>query len=153
MSDQPQAPIHIFLAEDNPGDVFLVRQALEQHGVVFQMHVAGDGAEALHFLSRQEPFTATVPPDLIFLDLNLPKHDGPELLKYIRQNKKLASVPVVILTSSDSPQDRLLAMELGATCYIRKSSSLDEFMRLGATVKSLLARHAVDRNGCMKNFL
>jgi CheY-like chemotaxis protein len=125
----------ILLAEDNPADVYLIREALREHGVECAVRVASDGKEVLGIISDE----ATVPPDLIILDLNIPRHDGLEILERLRQSARLARVPVVVLTSSDSPQDRLVATVLGARRYFRKPSSLDQFLALGAAFKDLLA--------------
>jgi CheY-like chemotaxis protein len=132
-------PAHIFMAEDNPADVYLIRHVLKETGIDFQLAVASDGKQALSFLCREGGFAETPMPTLILLDLNLPKHDGTEILERIRNDHTLASVPVIILTSSDSPKDRLTATELGATRYLRKPSSLNEFMAVGAVIKEVLA--------------
>jgi CheY-like chemotaxis protein len=133
------APIaRIFLAEDNPADVYLIEHALREHGVAFDLEVAEDGKQVLAFLLGEANFSETSRPGLILLDLNLPQHDGTEILRCIRQDRWLSSVPVVIFTSSDSPRDRLLAMQSGATRYFRKPSSLQEFIAIGAILKELL---------------
>ena len=128
----------IFLAEDNPADVYLIEQALKENGVNSHLEVAEDGREALLFLRREGRFAGAARPELILLDLNLPQHDGTEILKRIRQDEELSSVPVVIFTSSDSPKDRFAAIRSGANHYIRKPSNLQEFMAIGATLKSML---------------
>ncbi|MGA8599188.1 MAG: response regulator [Bryobacteraceae bacterium] len=133
------APAHIFMAEDNPADVYLIRHVLKESGIDFQLKVAADGKQALSFLCGEGAFDETSMPALILLDLNLPKHDGTEILERIRNDRTFALVPVIILTSSDSPKDRLIATELGATCYLRKPSSLNEFMAVGAVIKEVLA--------------
>jgi CheY-like chemotaxis protein len=132
----PGAPSEILLGEDNPADVYLIRQALEEHGVNYNLQVAVHGGEVMEILAGQ----ATRVPDLIVLDLNLPRYEGLEVLKMIRNSPQMSHVPVVILTSSDSPRDRLAASALGANCYIRKPSSLDEFMGIGKTLQGLLTR-------------
>lgn len=136
----------ILLAEDNPADVFLIRIALEEHGVEVPLQVAADGREVLQILHQQE----TVPTDhlqLIILDLNLPRHDGIEILQRLRETERLSAVPVVVLTSSDSPRDRIVASQLGAACYLRKPSNLDQFLSLGAVFKELLghASHETEK--------
>jgi CheY-like chemotaxis protein len=133
------APAHIFMAEDNPADVYLIRYVLKESGIDLPLTVASDGKQALTFLGQEGDGAETPMPALILLDLNLPKHDGTEILERIRQDSTLASVPVIILTSSDSPKDRLTATELGATRYLRKPSSLNEFMAVGAVIKEVLA--------------
>lgn len=130
----------IFLAEDNPADVYLLREALaactsDEITVV----VAQDGEEALDFVGRRGPFENAVRPDLIILDLNLPKSDGSDVLRGIRESNELRSVPVVILTSSDSPRDRAAAERLGANHYITKPSDLDAFLALGGQLLSFAA--------------
>jgi CheY-like chemotaxis protein len=130
--------LRIFLVEDNPADVYLIEQALREHGVAFNLEVAADGKQALAFLQGGAHVSEASRPALILLDLNLPMHDGTEVLRAVRQAPLLSSVPVVVLTSSDSPRDRQLAMQSGATCYFKKPSSLQEFMAIGATLKELL---------------
>ena len=124
----------ILLGEDNPADVYLIRQALEEHGIQYKLEIAAHGGEMIAALTRN----TAEPPDLIILDLNLPRYDGLEILKVIRQNNLLKEIPVVILTSSDSPRDRIAASEFGADRYIRKPSKLDEFMAIGNALQLLL---------------
>jgi len=130
----------ILLAEDNPADVYLIREALKEHGVDYTMRVASDGREVLRFLSSEQVHQEAQSLGLIILDLNLPRHDGIEILEHLRKMAVLAHVPVVVLTSSDSPRDRLTANQLGATCYLRKPSGLEQFLDLGATFKELLGQ-------------
>lgn len=130
----------ILLAEDNPADVYLVREALREHGVETAVRVASDGAEVLRIISCAQSAADAQNLGLIILDLNLPRHDGSEILQRLRETTALAHVPVVILTSSDSPRDRLAASQFGAACYLRKPSCLEEFLSLGAVFKDLLER-------------
>lgn len=130
--------VRIFLAEDNPADVYLIERALKEHNLVFQLEVAENGKQALTFLRRADELGKEALPSLIVLDLNLPQHDGAEILQRIRQTRSLESVPVVVLTSSDSPRDQLSALESGASRYIRKPSNLQDFMAIGAALKDLL---------------
>ena len=130
----------ILLAEDNPADVYLIREALREHSVDYTMRVASDGKEVLRILSPEQAQTQAQSLGLIILDLNLPRHDGIEILEHLRQMRELAHIPVVVLTSSDSPRDRLMANQLGATCYLRKPSGLEQFLSLGATFKELLGQ-------------
>lgn len=134
-------PAAILLGEDNPADIYLIRQALDEHGVNYTLEIATHGGEMIAALMRPR----AEPPDLIVLDLNLPRYDGLEILKLIRENSHLKEIPVVILTSSDSPKDRVAASSFGADCYIRKPSKLDEFMAIGQTLQSLLRErhHAI----------
>jgi chemotaxis family two-component system response regulator Rcp1 len=137
----PETPT-ILLAEDNPADVYLIREALREHGVRCTIREASDGKEVLSFLSPADDGNADL--DLIILDLNLPRHDGIEILQHLRDNSGFAHVPVVVLTSSDSPRDRSVANQLGAKCYLRKPSSLSEFLNLGAIFRDLLGQTKSD---------
>jgi len=125
----------ILVAEDNPADVYLIRLALEAHGVTCPIVTAADGKDVLALLSMEG---SGWHPDLIILDLNLPRHDGIEILQKVRSTKAIAEVPVVVLTSSDSPRDRQNANRLGVTRYVRKPSNLEQFLQLGAVFKDLL---------------
>lgn len=130
----------IFLAEDNPADVYLLKEALGSSvSNPVDVVVAQDGEEALDFVHGRGRFESVAPPDLIVLDLNLPKSDGSDVLRCIRESDRLGRIPVVILTSSDSPRDRATAERLGASCYITKPSDLDAFLALGGRLLSLAA--------------
>jgi chemotaxis family two-component system response regulator Rcp1 len=128
----------ILLAEDNPADVYLIREALREHQVDATVRVASDGREVLQLIFPEKADVAVPRPDLIILDLNLPRHDGIEILERLRGSAQLAGVPVVVLTSSDSPRDQRVADQLGAACYLRKPSSLEQFLALGEVLKKLL---------------
>ena len=128
----------ILLAEDNPADVYLIRETLREHGVDAALRVASDGREVLQLICPEDPNSPVPKLDLIILDLNLPRHDGIEILERLRSSTLLAQVPVVILTSSDSPRDQKIANQLGAALYLRKPSSLEQFLALGTVLKSLL---------------
>jgi CheY-like chemotaxis protein len=130
----------VLLADDNPSDVYLIREALHEHGVDCVLRVAPDGKDALNIISHDGPDAAAGCINLIILDLNLPKHDGLEILQKLQGLARFERVPVVVLTSSDSPSDRLRATALGATLYLRKPSSLDQFLGLGAIFKELLGQ-------------
>ena len=130
--------IHILLAEDNDGDVFLVRRALEKQGLDHELTVARNGEEALRLLDRAGKDPDFDAPDLIVLDLNLPKVDGTQVLLRVRKSTALGAIPVIILTSSDSPKDRESALELGANMYFRKPTDLQSFMHLGEVVATML---------------
>jgi CheY-like chemotaxis protein len=138
MKTESSPSARIFLAEDNPADVYLIKRALQLHGVDFDLEVVQDGRQALSILRGDARLSGEFRPRLILLDLNLPQHDGTEILLCVRQNHMLASVPVVVFTSSDSPKDRTIAMQSGATRYFRKPSNLEDFMAIGATLKELL---------------
>jgi CheY-like chemotaxis protein len=127
-------PFQILLAEDNPPDTFLVHEALRQQRLEYEMHVVADGEKALRFLDRVE--SGELPcPDVILLDLNLPRKTGTDVLARLRSSDLCRQTRVVILSSSDSPQDRQAASDLGANDYFRKPTDLDDFMKLGALVK------------------
>ena len=127
----------ILIAEDNPGDVRLICEALKLHSVQCDLHVVDDGEKALQFIGALDGSSLNRP-DLILLDLNLPKTDGRDVLKRIKKTPLICQIPVIILSSSDSPKDRADTVELGAERFIRKPSSLDEFMEIGAVAKALL---------------
>jgi CheY-like chemotaxis protein len=123
----------ILLAEDNPADIYLIREALKEHRVECTLRTATDGKDVLALIATEGGTWS-----LIILDLNLPRHDGIEILQMVRATASIAHVPVVVLTSSDSPRDRMTANELGATRYVRKPSNLEQFLQLGAVFKELL---------------
>ena len=130
----------IFLAEDNPADVYLLKEALAaESSDDIQMVVAQDGEEALDFVQRRGAFQDAARPDLIILDLNLPKSDGSDVLRSIRESSELSSIPVVILTSSDSPRDRAVVERLGASHFMTKPSDLDAFLALGGQLLAFAA--------------
>ena len=131
----------IFMAEDNPADVYMLDLALKESGAVFELEVAYTGKEALSFLEREKDSTRPGL-DLILLDLNLPQHDGTDILRYVRQEPHLSSVPTVLFTSSDSPKDRLKAIREGADRFIRKPSQLRDYMAIGTTLKNMLENEA-----------
>jgi CheY-like chemotaxis protein len=128
-------PAKILLAEDNPADVYLIEEALREHQVPFEIVVADDGEAAIRMIESGQ-----VEPDLVLLDLNMPKRSGGEVLMRLREHPQCRTLPVMVLTSSDSPVDREEAMRLGATSFIRKPTGLDEFLQIGAAIKELLAR-------------
>jgi CheY-like chemotaxis protein len=130
--------ITILLAEDNPGDVFLVRRALEKQGMNFDLMVVEDGQAALHYLDRVDADLTLACPELALLDLNLPRATGSRILLRIRQSPRCAAIPVIVVTSSDSPLDHEAAEKLGANQYFQKPGDLASFMQLGAIVKRLL---------------
>ena len=126
--------IEILLVEDNPGDVRLTREALKDGKIVNNLHVAEDGVDALAFLRREGKYHNAVRPELILLDLNLPKKDGREILAEIKADKELKRIPVVILTSSAAEQDIVKSYNLHANCYVTKPVDLDQFINV---VKSI----------------
>jgi two-component system, chemotaxis family, response regulator Rcp1 len=129
-------PIEILLVEDNPGDVRLTVEALKDGKVSNRLHVAMDGVEALAFLRQEGPHAGAPRPDVILLDLNLPKKDGREVLAEIKADDHLRRIPVVVLTTSSSEQDILRTYDLHANCYITKPVDLDQFMDVVRSIEN-----------------
>ena len=125
---QPSFTGRILLVEDNPGDVRLVREALREGGWRSDLHVANIGSVALAFLRREAGYEDAVRPDLILLDLNLPRMSGRELLREVKGDPRLRSIPVVVLTSSEIEQDIAGAYDLHANCFVTKPVDLDRFI-------------------------
>lgn len=132
--------MRILLVEDNVGDVFLVRRALEKNGLKYDLTVADNGEMALQLLDLAAKGLPEQAPELVLLDLNLPKITGTQILTHIRETDGLSSMPVIILTSSDSPVDRELALSLGANLYFRKPTDLQSFMNLGQLVEQFVTQ-------------
>jgi DNA-binding response OmpR family regulator len=130
--------VTIVLVEDNPADARLVRAALEEHGVAGELIVFRDGAKAIQFIDEIESGSGQCP-DLMIVDLNLPKRPGRDVLACRDRSGKLRKVPIVVLSSSDAAQDRDESSRLGASLYLRKPSRLDDFLRLGAVFREILA--------------
>ena len=122
----------ILLAEDNLGDIFLVQKALQEHHVAHRLHIVRDGAEALAYVSHIGEPGGSPLPDLVLLDLNLPKVDGRQILCEFRKHPGCSQAPVIVVTSSDAPRDRASMTELGIARYFRKPTDLDAFLQLGA---------------------
>ena len=122
--------IEILLVEDNPGDARLTQEAMHEAKVRNHIHVVEDGVEAMQFLRREGRFGEAPRPDLILLDLNLPKKDGREVLAELKSDPALRCIPVVVLTTSRADEDVLRAYDLHANCYITKPVDLDQFMKV-----------------------
>jgi len=128
--------VRIFLAEDNTADVFLLKEALESHGIEHEIDRCVDGEECVGRLTRE---AATLQPDLIIVDLNLPRVDGLEVLKTVRAKSQFDGVPVMVLTSSQSPRDRQNAYDSGADAFVSKPPRLDDFLEIvGRSISSML---------------
>lgn len=127
-SDIPARPIEILLVEDNPGDIILTKEAFAEAKIKNNIHIARDGEEALLYLNKHNGYEKAVKPDLILLDLNLPKVDGREVLDNIKSDEGLCHIPVVVLTSSESEQDILETYELHANSYVVKPINLEQFV-------------------------
>jgi CheY-like chemotaxis protein len=128
----------ILMVEDTEPDVLLVREALARSGLEFDLKFMEDGEQAVEFIESLDRDQNALRPDLVLLDLNLPKMNGGQVLERLRQSATCGHIPVVILTSSDSPRDKAQAAQFHATEYFRKPSRLDEFMGLGGVVRKLL---------------
>lgn len=135
MTTPPTTPIEILLVEDNPGDVRLTREALKDAKVRNNLHVAMDGVGALAFLRKLGKHASAPRPDLILLDLNLPKKNGREVLEEIKQDFALQHIPVVILTTSQAEQDVLESYRLRANAYVTKPVDLEQFLRVVGSIE------------------
>ncbi|MGQ4490050.1 response regulator [Streptomyces sp. 372A] len=124
----PVEPIEVLLVEDDPGDELMTREAFEDNKIRNTLHVVRDGEEALDFLYRRGAHTEAPRPDLILLDLNLPKYDGRQVLERIKQDPELALIPVVVLTTSSAEEDILRSYKLHANAYVTKPVDLDQFI-------------------------
>ncbi len=120
-------PIQVLLVEDSPGDVRLTQEAFREANIAIKLHVAEDGVEAMEFLRREGGHADAPRPDLILLDLNLPRMDGREVLASIKADQKLKSIPTVILTTSEAEADIVKSYDLQANCYLSKPVELDVF--------------------------
>lgn len=120
-------PAEVLLVEDNPGDVELTREALAESKVAVNLHVVGDGVEAMAYLNREDDFADVPRPDLIILDLNLPRMDGRQVLQQIKDDRVLSTIPVVVLTTSEAEEDVLRSYELHANAYVTKPLDFDRF--------------------------
>ena len=121
--------IDILLVEDDPGDELITREAFEHNKLKNRLHVAHDGEEGLNYLYRRGEFADAPRPDLILLDLNLPKYDGRQLLEKVKSDPDLARIPVVVLTTSSAEEDILKSYKLHANAYVTKPVDLDQFMK------------------------
>jgi two-component system response regulator len=122
--------VEILLVEDNPGDVRLTREALKEGKVWNHLHVVEDGEAAVAFMKQTGPYADAPRPDIILLDLNLPKKDGREVLAILKADEKLKRIPVVILTSSKADEDILRAYNMNANCYITKPVDFEQFIKV-----------------------
>lgn len=128
-------PVEILLVEDSPGDVRLTKEALKEGKVLNNLNVVGDGVEALAFLRQEGSYKNAVRPDLILLDLNLPKKDGREVLEAIKNDPDLKRIPVVILTTSNAEKDVLKSYDLHANCYVTKPVDFEQFITVVKSVE------------------
>lgn len=128
-------PIRVLLVEDNPGDADLTRETLETSRLLLDITVVVDGAEAIDYLLKRGRYVEAPTPELVVLDLNLPKRDGREVLTELRQHENLRTLPVVVLTSSDSERDIVQSYALGANCYITKPVDLRAFQAIVRSIE------------------
>jgi two-component system, chemotaxis family, response regulator Rcp1 len=131
-------PYRIWIAEDNAADVYLIEEALRRQEFAYCLATASNGEDMLDMIATLERNPLESCPDIFLIDLNLPRRSGDEILAYIRRNSRCAGVPAIVITSSDSPQDRARVRELGASFYFRKPADLEKFMALGGIVRSFL---------------
>ena len=123
-------PIEVLLVEDDPGDVLMTQEAFEEHKVRNRLNVVQDGAEALAYLRREGQYANAVRPDLILLDLNLPRRDGREVLEEIKKDEVLGRIPVVVLTTSAADEDILRSYQLHANAYVTKPVDFENFINV-----------------------
>ena len=121
-------PVEILLVEDNPGDVRLAREGLSECKIRNNLHVVDDGVKALAFLRRQDGYAKAPRPDIVLLDLNLPRKDGREVLREVKEDENLRTIPVVVLTTSKAEEDILKSYSLHANCYVTKPMGLQQFL-------------------------
>ena len=129
-------PVEILLVEDNEGDIGLIEEVFEEAKIRNILHIAKDGEEAMLFLRGEERFSGSPRPDIILLDLNLPKKDGREVLKEIKEGEDLKNIPVVILTTSGAEKDVLKAYDLHANAYITKPLDFNQFMKVIESIEN-----------------
>jgi chemotaxis family two-component system response regulator Rcp1 len=128
-------PMHILLVEDNPGDVRLTQEALKENKILVNLDVVNDGLEAMAFLKRKAPYTEAACPDLILLDLNMPRKDGRAVLTEIKNDPVLRRIPVVILTTSSAESDILKTYDLHANAYVTKPLDLEQFSNITKSIE------------------
>lgn len=129
--------LQILLAEDNRADVFLIREALQEHHIDHDLHVVEDGGQAIEYVDRMGLDEALPCPDVVLLDMNLPKVEGPQVLSALRRHPACSLTPVIVVSSSDAARDRDEMARLGVSHYFRKPSNLDDFMKLGSLVREI----------------
>lgn len=130
MSSKPGKPVDILLVEDNPGDVRLIQEAMKDSKIYNSVYVVKDGQEALDFLYKNGEYKDSPKPDLILLDLNLPKVNGQEVLERIKSDAVLRKIPIIILTTSKADEDVLMSYALHANCFITKPADFDQFIQV-----------------------
>jgi len=129
-------PVHILLVEDNEGDILLITEAFESGKIINKLSVVKDGKAAIDFLTRQGKYVSEALPDLLLLDINLPKKNGHEVLKFIKADENLKQIPVIMLTTSSAKADILTSYQLYANCYITKPVEVDSFLNIISNIES-----------------
>ena len=132
------------MIEDSQADLFLMHEAIGRHVTNFSARAIGDAEEAINYIGRLCETPDNPCPDIVLLDLNLPRGNGLDCLRALRQSQRCASTAVIVVTSSDSPRDRADAARMGAARYFRKPSDLDDFLRLGGVVKEVLSERGYE---------
>jgi chemotaxis family two-component system response regulator Rcp1 len=135
MNNENGHAIEILLVEDNPGDVRLTREALKEAKIRNRLSVAGDGVEAMAFLRREGIYSAAPRPDIVLLDLNLPKKDGRQVLTEVKADPELRRIPVVILTTSKAEEDIIKTYDLHANCFVTKPVDFDQFVKVVQSIE------------------
>jgi CheY-like chemotaxis protein len=135
MNEEP-SPVEILLAEDNPGDVRLTEKAFEQASLGNNLYVVNDGVEAMQFLNSEPPFADTPQPDIVLLDLNMPRKNGQDVLAEMKSNDDLNRIPVVVLTSSESEEDVVKSYDLNANAYLTKPVDYDGFLDIVSSLEN-----------------
>ena len=153
METADKLPVQIVIAEDNPADVKLVHMALRDAGLNCSLRVVGDGAQAIALIETLDADSKAAPIDLLLLDMHLPKYDGEDVLKRLRSTERHAQTPVIVMTTSNAPQDHEKALKNAAVYYFMKPSSVKEFLQLGEIILDILrrrtGRQAEDRKGAV----
>ena len=128
-------PVEILLVEDNPGDVRLAREGLSECKIRNNLHVVDDGVKAMAFLRRRDEYAKAPRPDIVLLDLNLPRKDGREVLREVKEDESLRTIPVVVLTTSKSEEDVLRSYQLNANCYVAKPVDFHQFEKIVRAIR------------------
>lgn len=123
-------PVNILLVEDNPGDIYLMKEAFKESTLSIQLNTVMDGEEALHYLQKSPPYNQSPTPDLILLDLNLPKIDGRTVLARVKANDTLKCIPIIVLSTSNAKKDIVDSYNLHVNCYITKPIDFDQFINI-----------------------
>ena len=148
MTARANKPVEVLLVEDNPGDVRLTQEALKESAANIHLSVAKDGVEAMDFVHHRAPFESAPIPDLIVLDLNLPRKNGREVLSEVKADPNLRRIPVLVMTTSRAEQDVQRAYALNANCYITKPMDLDDFLRIVRAIEEFWLRTATLPSTC-----